>query len=273
MRFSLFETCLIGLFVSVVTILAVTSLHPPADPLAWLPANKFAHPDDVSVARDLQNRYGPSLHSQGPEEWIIRDVFYDERGGTFADIGAWHAEQWSNTYYLERELGWSGLAVDASPAYAEEWRRTRPRSRFVTAFVDARDGEPRTLYVADEASSASSTVAEYVSLFKPPTRKIEGTSATLDTLLTGAGLTSLDFLSLDIELGEANALAGFSIDRYRPRLVCVEALPPVRQALLTYFQRHQYVLLGKYLPIDRINLYFAPIERMPTSSAGAGGRK
>jgi hypothetical protein len=33
----------------------------------------------------------------------------------------------------------------------------------------------------------------------------------------------------------------------------------VRQQILDYFTRHGYVLIGKYLWVDRENLYFTPL--------------
>ena len=46
-------------------------------------------------------------------------------------------------------------------------------------------------------------------------------------------------MSMDIELAEPQALAGFSIGRFNPSLVAVEAHPPVRQQILDYFARNQ----------------------------------
>ena len=51
---------------------------------------------------------------------------------------------------------------------------------------------------------------------------------TLNDLLDGQGVTSIDFLSMDIELSEPQALAGFDIDRFRPALVGIEAHLEVR---------------------------------------------
>ena len=94
------------------------------------PAIGFVHPQDRLAGEALARRFGPTHHSGGPEEWIVRDTFQDERGGVFADIGAWQPVTGSNTYYLEHVLGWTGLAVDALPNHAAEWRRERPRSQF-----------------------------------------------------------------------------------------------------------------------------------------------
>jgi len=85
---------------------------------------------------------------------------------------------------------------------------------------------------------------------------------TLDDLLAQHHIERLDFASIDIELAEPKALAGFSIDRYRPALVCIEAHKEVRQQILDFFQRHDYVVLGKYLRLDTANLYFAPARSL-----------
>ena len=68
----------------------------------------------------------------------------------------------------------------------------------------------------------------------------------------------MDLLNLDIELAEPKALAGFDIERWKPELVCVEAHQYVRQQILDYMHAHRYVLVGKYLRVDGMNLYFMP---------------
>ena len=65
---------------------------------------------------------------------------------------------------------------------------------------------------------------------------------------------------MDIELSEPKALAGFTIERFKPELVCIEAHPEVRQQILDYFARHQYVVVAKYLRADDKNLYFTPLH-------------
>ena len=69
---------------------------------------------------------------------------------------------------------------------------------------------------------------------------------------------------MDIELHEPQALKGFDIERFRPALVCIEGLLPVRQQILDYFAGHGYVLLGRYLRADLQNLYFAPAGDLHT---------
>ena len=69
------------------------------------------------------------------EEWLVRDFFGDQRGGVFLDVGSYDYKRFSNTYYLEKELGWSGVAMDAQKEFAADYAKYRPRTRFFSFFV------------------------------------------------------------------------------------------------------------------------------------------
>ena len=213
----------------------------------------------------LASKYGSGRVSRNGEEWIIRDFFNDRHGGTFVDVGANDYRQDSNTYYLETALGWHGLAIDAQPEFASGYTDHRPLTRFVAAFVSDRSDAEVTFFVAPDhrlTASTNQVMAESddvagTSRNHPSVARLVKT-ATLNEILRQAGLTSMDFLSMDIELHEPQGLVGFDIDRFRPALVCIEAHPSVRQAILDYFAAHQYALVGKYLRMDTANLYFTP---------------
>ena len=211
--------------------------------------------DGPSQAR-LEAKYGRERYSAGLEEYLIREFFKDERGGVFVDVGAFDAVQGSNTWRLERDFGWSGLAIDADPGVAASYAR-RPRSKFVLAFVDAADGGDATLF-SGQAGASSGTKA-----FTEQFGALRGTHAVqrraLASLLREHAVTRMDFLSMDIELSEPAALGPCPIEQYRPRLVCVEAHAQTRQWLLDYFARHGYVVVGDFLQADSLNLWFKPL--------------
>lgn len=173
------------------------------------------------------------------------------------DVGSERPIQGSNTYRLERDFGWTGLAIDAEPSFADAYARTRPHTRFVAAFVGDRDEGATILYRG--ASGASSNDRDYTAAFGDVSGEVVVPNRTLDALLAEYCITKIDFLSMDIEMSEPAALRGFSIARYRPRLVCIEAHRPTRQFILDYFARNEYVLVGDYLRADRLNLWFTPL--------------
>lgn len=205
----------------------------------------------------LKEKYGPDRASYGVEEWIVRDFFQDRRGGVFLDVGASHYRRFNNTYFLETSLGWSGLAVDALEEFADGYARHRPRTKFVAMFAsDVADSSVR-FFVADENLVSSASEAHTAKYGAPGTPRDVPTT-TLTSLLDQTNIPRIDFMSMDVELAEPKALAGFDIERFRPALVCIEAHAAVRQQILDYFDSHDYVIVGKYLRIDPHNLYFAP---------------
>ncbi len=212
--------------------------------------------DPVIVA--LAERYGPTKHSQYHEEWIIRDYFQDRRGGVFLDVGANHYRRMSNTYFLETSLDWTGIAIDAVEEFAEDYRTYRPRTRFVAMFASDVVDSTVKFFVPSNRLVASSD-PEFTRRYGRQGAARQVPSTTLDAVLEETGIRKLDLLTMDIELSEPKALAGFDISRFRPELVCIEAHPEVRQAILDYFARHGYVVAGKYLRADPHNLYFHPL--------------
>lgn len=247
LRFDLLEVALVTVFVAVVTW-QVRSAHPPVTYGDALTSQEYQR---------LKTRYGPSRHSEHEEEWIIRDFFHDARGGRFVDIGANHYERGSNTYYLERALGWSGLAVDPQVSFAADYARHRPRTKFMSFFVSDTSNASAKLYVGEQPLVASSNRAFTETWGKAKERDVR--TITLTDLLDTEKLSQFDLLSIDVELAEPKVLGGFAIDRFRPRLVCIEAHPEVRQRILDYFAEHRYVVVGRYLRVDTANLYFQPI--------------
>ena len=63
---------------------------------------------------------------------------------------------------------------------------------------------------------------------------------------------------MDIEGAELAALNGFDIEKYKPRLVCVEIQKELADKLLDYFTRHGYRRIEEYRPFDQFNWYFTP---------------
>jgi FkbM family methyltransferase len=241
--------------VSIATLLGVYApaiqrtlpVEPPPDPRAVR----------LGEADWLRKTYGPETQSEHYEEWIVRDFFEDRRGGIFLDVGAFDYKLHSNTYHLEKTLGWSGLAVEPQPQFAEGWRRHRPRSVFVRYFASDRSGESVPLHVSEEHPLVASIARAFTERWGQ-SKVLQVPTITLTELLDRHHIARVDFVSIDVELAEPRVLAGFDVRRFRPGLVCIEAHPEVRQQILDYFAGNEYVVAGKYLRVDEKNMYFMP---------------
>ncbi len=207
----------------------------------------------------FRDRYGSARNSEGPEEWIVRDYFGERRGGVFLDVGANHFQKYSKTYYLEVVLGWSGIAVEPLQTFEADYRRHRPRTKFRPFFVSDVSQEQAKLYDLRENHLVTSADKAFTDRHGNAAAEISVTTITLNISPGAEGVESLDFVSMDIELSEPKALAGFDIKKHRPQLVAVEAHPEVRQQILDYFAVNGYVVAGRYLRADYNNLWFTPL--------------
>jgi len=242
--------------------IAVARLATPrvASPGSW---EKVVCPADAADSLDALLLCGKKLYSQYDEELIIRQYFHDRHGGIFVDVGAAHYKNNSTTYYLEHHLGWSGVAVDALAEYGPDYATYRPRTHFFSYLVTDHSGATEPFFKLKTMYLMSTQSHDWAERFgRDDYETVLIPTITLNDLLAKAGLTQIDFLSMDIETGEPAALAGFDIDRYRPELVCLEVTEGVRDRVSEYFAKHHYERIARYAPYDAINWYFEP-QRIP----------
>ena len=71
----------------------------------------------------MEDKKMTNFQSQvGQDEWVVS--FFSSKGdGYFLDIGAHNGVDLSNTYYLEKELQWNGICVEADPYIFEDLRK------------------------------------------------------------------------------------------------------------------------------------------------------
>jgi FkbM family methyltransferase len=251
-RFSLLQILLVSIVIVGVTVWGTRQA-----------ARTDARPDGPQVepeAEPLKAKYGPAKHSYGPEEWIIRDFFQDKRGGFFLDVGANDYKVTSNTFYLEDKLQWSGIAIEPQKEFEAGYLKFRPRTKFFPFFVADVSNQQAKMYVLDKNSQIASGARGFTEQQGKKAQEVEVTTITLNDLLDSEKVQRIDFMSMDIETWEPKALAGFDIDRFKPQLVCIEVHDEVRQQIIDYFARHRYVVVGKYLRADPVNLYYTPMS-------------
>jgi FkbM family methyltransferase len=200
------------------------------------------------------------LYSQFDEELVIRDFFQDRRGGFFLDVGAADPTINNTTFYLEKHLDWTGFAVDAVLDYGILWQMQRPRSRFFNYLITDHAGSPETFYHAGVRTLSSTMKDRKWGEQTLGAVEVQVPTMTLTKLLDENGIARIDFLSMDIEESEPAALKGFDIERFRPELVCIEAVERIQPEIQAYFDAHGYERIDRYLERDPVNWYFTPAE-------------
>ena len=155
------------------------------------------------------------------------DAILDQDGGFFVEAGANDGFTQSNTYWLERFRGWSGLLVEPMPDLAELARQERPGATVAQCALGAADMGTVRMKFGDLMSIVDGAKAESWPSFgtalgwRDP-YELDVPARSLSSLLDEADAPEVDLLSLDVEGFEAQALSGLDLDRHAPRFILVE---------------------------------------------------
>jgi FkbM family methyltransferase len=197
----------------------------------------------------------PAIETE--ENRLVWQFFGRRPQGIFVEVGANHPTLLSQTWFLEQR-GWSGVLVEPNPELCELLRAQRPRSRTFQAAVGAPEqvGEVDLLMGASHLHSTLSPVLD-----DPMSGvKVRVPLRTLDAILTEAGVASVDFLSLDVEGMELAVLQGFTLEKFRPRLILLEEHR-------RDFKKHFYLRRHGYRLVKRtgLNNWYVPPESPATA--------
>lgn len=162
-------------------------------------------------------------YAQNFEDVMLARAFPGAEG-FYVDVGANDPDIDSVTRVFY-ERGWRGINVEPVKKNAARLRTRRPRDVNLEIAVGDRDGSI-TFYEIGKWHGYSTTDAKIAAQHRADGLKvIEHTvplrplTAVLDEHAEGR---VPDFLSIDVEGAELAVLRGFSIARYRPRLILVE---------------------------------------------------
>ena len=197
----------------------------------WNYRRLFACPQEVGFAQKALRDEGYSSQC-GQDKWIVETVLPGLQSGVFVDIGAHDGITFSNTFFLETQLGWNGLAVEPIPEVFERLRLNR-RCAVSNLCVAARSGKAPFQVVSGYAQMLSGIVSEYegrhveriereLKEYGGSAREIEVNCCTLNDLLAGHDIATIDYLSIDVEGAEYSILDAFDFHCCEIRVISVE---------------------------------------------------
>lgn len=165
-----------------------------------------------------------------------------ESGGVFLEAGAHDGWTGSNTYSLEKVHGWTGVLAEPVPELYLQCRFNRSRCTIYQCALGEAEFPGANIELF--AAGLVSTVAGSALLGKSKDaakayyghdlrESISVPLRTIDSLLMESGVASFDFLALDVEGFEAEALKGINFEERPPRAILVEAnFPDMIQQVL-----------------------------------------
>jgi FkbM family methyltransferase len=169
-------------------------------------------------------------YAQNFEDVMLARLFAGQERGFYVDVGAWDPHLLSTTkhFYLR---GWHGINIEPIESRWRLFRDARPHDANLNVAIAAAPGEitfwlcrdDDALSTADRSTAdAHRAQGRSVSETRVPTRR-------LDEIFAEHAPADIDFLKIDVEGLEAEVIGTMSFERWRPRVLIIEAtLPAIR---------------------------------------------
>jgi FkbM family methyltransferase len=193
-----------------------------------------------------------TFHSQiGQDKWVTETMFPDVTNGFFLDVGSGDGTVNSNSKALE-EKGWTGICVDPFPK-----NMTGRTCQMFKEVVFSEAGRRVEFKLAGDLGGITKDLGRWKSsAASSPT--VEFTTATLGDILERAHAPRyIQYISLDIEGAELDALRGLPLDKYRFGALDIEHNneEPKRGGIEALLNHHGYRRVHMWYQDD----FYAPV--------------
>lgn len=166
--------------------------------------------------KDLEHKKFSSQFGQ--DVYVFEEIFKNKTNGFFLDVGANHPTNCNNTFLLESN-GWNGLAIEPQENLRNLWPSVRK-----TICLPCVVGQENKMIDFIEGSADEhglSGVMGYNKIsIKHKTRMIQ--QKRLEDILKENKISSVDFLSIDVEGYEMNVLNGIDFNTVDIKVICIE---------------------------------------------------
>lgn len=179
------------------------------------------------------------LGQKGQDRWVIEEALPNRRGGFFVDLAATDGVSINNTFVLERELGWKGIAIEPNAQYFSQLQANR-HCACIQACIDQVAHEVIFLangelggIVDNDTDNTPRLRMQLINEWKIAGKLNSVQTQTLAQVLDENNAPSvIDFFSFDVEGAETRILRTFPFDRYRFLALTIERPTPELNKLL-----------------------------------------
>lgn len=201
--------------------------------------------------------------AQLKQDMFVLDELDYKRDGYFVEFGATNGVDLSNTYLLEKELGWTGIL--AEPAVS--WYIALPKNR--SCHIDfgcvwSKSGE--RLEFNNVLAAELSTIATFSNGDEHAKARETGlkydvtTISLIDLLKKYNAPKEIDYLSIDTEGSEYEILSAFNFDAYKFKIItCEHNYTPMREKLYDLLTSKGYT--RKYTEYSRFDDWYVLEEK------------
>ncbi|KKM80139.1 hypothetical protein LCGC14_1342890 [marine sediment metagenome] len=158
------------------------------------------------------------------DEVLWENYFQGKQNGFFVDCGAGNGTGWSNCYIFEKEFGWTGINIEASPSSYSELLGNRPDALNIHAGLSNKDGEEMFNDMGGGSGSFKHHPKHLKKLlgFGKLNNYIPVQVLTFRSLVSKYQLEEIDLFSLDVEGFELQIVEGMKGSKIFPNVICLE---------------------------------------------------
>ena len=172
-----------------------------------------------------------SQHSQ--DRFIDNFLLHGKRDGVFVDVGAYDGIALSNTYYFEKELGWSGICIEPNPLAFESLSQNR-KCVSLNCGVGGQEELLEFLKLPGDLDLGSGFIRYFddSSIYKDPSFIAKVTSdggevinvpvRRFNDLLKSNRVTRIDYLSIDTEGADFKILSSIDFNAFDIQVIGIE---------------------------------------------------
>jgi FkbM family methyltransferase len=201
-------------------------------------------------------------YAQNFEDVILRRVLRDVARGFFVDVGA-HDPEFMSLTKAFTEMGWRGINIEPSSTF-DKFPSARPNDINLNCAVSDHDGTA-TLHEYPDGPGLTRLDSVVTEVMKSHTQRVIKQTVPVRTLTSifeeHATAQVVDFMSIDVEGHERAVLTGNDWQRFRPRVLVIEATETLTEKP-THHLWEEIVRSARYVfaYFDGLNRYYVRVE-------------
>ncbi len=163
-------------------------------------------------------------YSQYMEDIVLAALLQGSKDGFYVDVGANDEEYHSVTKHFY-EMGWRGINIEPIPHLFKQFGKKRKRDINLNVAISENEGELNFREYPDHNGLSTLSQESQIenSKLNLPYKDYKVPVRSLKSIFGEYDVKTIDFLKIDVEGYEYEVLKSNDWDKYRPRVICIEA--------------------------------------------------